>query len=100
MTKINGINVDDFGRCSHWHQEFDVIANKCNQCQHYFTCYLCHNSTCDHEFVPAPHSNISVMCGVCHLEMSGSTYPTLSQCPNCQHAFNPRCHLHQDIYFC
>nr|MWN21561.1 HTH domain-containing protein [Leuconostoc lactis] len=36
----------------------------------------------------------------CGLEMTGNAYLTQTACPRCQHAFNPQCHLHQQIYFC
>lgn len=100
MPDIFGLSLDTSGRCQHWHQSFDVIANMCQQCQTYFACSLCHDALTAHTFQPMPMSQISVMCGVCHLKMTGDTYVNCTKCPACQQAFNPSCHLHHDIYFC
>ncbi|WP_294976726.1 CHY zinc finger protein [uncultured Leuconostoc sp.] len=100
MPEILGIALDDVGRCQHWHQHFDIIANRCQQCQKYFACALCHDQLMSHKFKPIPMSKIGVMCGACHLEMTGDTYVNCVRCPTCQHDFNPRCQLHHDIYFC
>ena len=100
MSEIFGITLDEFGRCQHWHQSFDVIANMCQQCQRYFACALCHDTLMTHTFQPMYMSQISVMCGACRLEMTGTAYIACVRCPACRHEFNPRCHLHHDIYFC
>ncbi|MBM7436364.1 CHY zinc finger protein [Leuconostoc rapi] len=100
MPEIFGLLTDQAGRCQHWHQPVDIIANKCQICQKYFACYLCHDALTSHDFQPMPTSQISVMCGICHFEMSGNTYAGQEKCPACLHAFNPKCHLHHDIYFC
>ena len=99
MTKILGIAVDASGRCQHWHQDFDIIANQCELCQEYFACYLCNDSLRRHAFQPAPLTAKSVRCGNCGFEMTGTIYLKSTNCPQCQHAFNPKCHLHQAIYF-
>ena len=100
MSEIIGLAIDDAGRCQHWHQSVDIIANKCRACQKYFACYLCHHAIMTHQFEPMPMSQISVMCGICHLKMTGNDYIQQTNCPICHHQFNPQCHLHKDIYFC
>lgn len=101
MPKITilGIGIDEAGRCIHWHDSFDVIANKCHECDTYFACYLCHDDLKDHIFQPMPMTHVSVMCGICQLEMTGNTYSKTIKCPNCGHDFNPNCNLHHNIYF-
>ena len=100
MFNILGIGTDAAGRCTHWHIEVDIIANKCQQCRAYYACYLCHNTLTTHEFVPVAKTALGALCGSCGLEMTGNAYLTQTACPRCQHAFNPQCHLHQQIYFC
>ncbi|ERL43724.1 CHY zinc finger family protein [Lactiplantibacillus paraplantarum] len=38
------------------------------------------------------------MCGACRYRMTVTTYH-LGYCPHCHRAFNPRCRLHDRIYF-
>ena len=49
---------------------------------------------------PVAKTALGALCGSCGLEMTGNAYLTQTACPRCQHAFNPQCHLHQQIYFC
>lgn len=100
MPNIIGLAVDKAGRCTHWHTDVDIVANKCAQCQAYYACYLCHNALTTHPFVPVAMADLGVLCGACGFEMTGTVYATCTACPNCQHPFNPKCHLHHEIYFC
>ena len=95
---IHGIDLDQNGRCMHYHTENDVVALSCAQCHRYFACYLCHDAIMTHKFAPADPTDKSVMCGVCHQTMDYQDY-SQNECPNCHHAFNPKCVRHQDIYF-
>lgn len=100
MFDILGIGTDQSGRCTHWHTTVDIIANKCQQCQAYYACYLCHDTLTTHAFEPVAMTALGALCGACGLEMTGNVYRTQTTCPQCHHAFNPQCHLHQHIYFC
>ncbi|MDF8375009.1 hypothetical protein G9401_05360 [Weissella paramesenteroides] len=95
---IHGIQLDSDGRCLHYHTNNDIVALKCAQCHQYFACYQCHDAIMSHEFMPANPEDKSVMCGVCHHIMNYQDY-SQNSCPNCHHAFNPRCALHHEIYF-
>src|SRR5699024_6386394 len=39
MPTIYGDTLDAAGRCTHYHSEKDVIANKCATCNKYWACY-------------------------------------------------------------
>ena len=43
MIEVHGIDTDEAGRCTHYHQEVDVAALKCARCQKYYACYQCHD---------------------------------------------------------
>lgn len=97
---IFGLQLTTDGRCQHYHGPTDVVANKCARCQQYFACYQCHDAMRTHHFVAMPVTPTAkvVCCGNCRHELTWSQYQT-GTCPFCQHAFNPRCALHQTIYF-
>src|SRR5690625_2800772 len=50
MPTIYGDTLDAAGRCTHYHSEKDVIANKCATCDKYWACYECHAAATDHSF--------------------------------------------------
>ncbi|GAF40958.1 hypothetical protein FC83_GL002327 [Agrilactobacillus composti DSM 18527 = JCM 14202] len=99
MIKLFGALVDTAGRCVHYHSNLDVVALKCAQCQRYYACYQCHDAAEDHHFKamaktdPAP-----VLCGNCGHTLTFTQYHQ-GHCAYCQHAFNPKCSLHEGIYF-
>ncbi|CAH1850663.1 CHY zinc finger protein [Convivina intestini] len=95
---IYGLDLDQQGRCHHYHQANDIAALKCTQCQQYYACYQCHNALADHLFVACDPNDLPVLCGVCQQLMNYNQYVT-GVCPSCQSAFNPKCSLHRDIYF-
>lgn len=96
---ILGIDLDSSGRCQHYHSEQDIAALQCGQCKQYYACFKCHDQLCDHSFVSADIKNTKpVMCGHCKKKLSYEQYQHY-RCPYCQAFFNPRCKLHQDIYF-
>ena len=41
--KSGGKVIDEEGRCTHYHQENDIVALKCSDCEKYFSCYHCHD---------------------------------------------------------
>ncbi|HEY4399438.1 MAG TPA: CHY zinc finger protein [Lactobacillaceae bacterium] len=100
---INGLGLDEHGRCQHWHSTRDVVANRCATCGDFYACHLCHAALTAHAFAPMPRQSnqTAVQCGVCQYEMTAAEYLQAQyRCPNCQHEFNPACALHADIYFC
>ncbi|WP_082610433.1 CHY zinc finger protein [Liquorilactobacillus satsumensis] len=98
MSIIHGIEVDEAGRCCHYHQANDIVGLKCAQCQQYFACYKCHDTLRDHRFVPCAKHAAPAICGVCKFTMDFQKY-VQGFCPNCQHSFNPKCRVHYGIYF-
>ena len=42
--------IDEEGRCTHYHQENDIVALKCSDCEKYFSCYHCHDELENHLF--------------------------------------------------
>ncbi|MHA8111493.1 CHY zinc finger protein [Lactobacillaceae bacterium Melli_B4] len=99
MSLIYGIDLDNDGRCTHYHSALDVVALKCAQCQSYYACYQCHDELVDHQFVGSDSTKgHPVMCGHCRKQLTYEQYQ-LGKCVFCQHPFNPRCKLHQHIYF-
>ena len=50
MLKILGLDLDEVGRCSHYHGSNDIVALKCGSCQAFYACYRCHDAICDHSF--------------------------------------------------
>lgn len=57
MIEIHGIDTDEAGRCTHYHQEVDVAGLKCARCQKYYACYQCHDQLEDHPLPPAVRKN-------------------------------------------
>ena len=50
IMKIYGIQLDQAGRCRHYHSEADVVALRCCQCHKYYACYKCHDESENHDF--------------------------------------------------
>lgn len=100
MDMIYGDELDDCGRCRHYHTELDVAALKCAECGRYYACYQCHDDLEDHAFQPTGETESwPVLCGSCRSRLTYEEYET-GRCPHCGHPFNPRCSRHRDIYFC
>ncbi|MCW1909154.1 hypothetical protein N7X57_01540 [Lactiplantibacillus paraplantarum] len=95
---IYGLGLDAAGRCQHYHLETDIAALWCEQCRRYYACYQCHDALCQHAFVASTPLSLAVMCGACRYRMTITTYH-VGYCPHCHRAFNPRCRLHDRIYF-
>ncbi|NVY95734.1 hypothetical protein HU830_00725 [Lactobacillus sp. DCY120] len=100
MESILGLEVDQDGRCLHYHQSTDIVGLYCSQCHRYYACYLCHQALCQHPFCPSSKtSGWPVLCGSCRQRLTFEQYQK-GYCPFCQSPFNPRCQLHEEIYFC
>ena len=99
IMKIYGIQLDQAGRCRHYHSEADVVALRCCQCHKYYACYKCHDESENHDFKPADASDpVPVLCGNCMNQLTREQYAR-GFCHYCRHQFNPGCRLHHDIYF-
>lgn len=99
MTVIRGVEVDEQGRCAHWHTERDVVANLCEACGQFWACHECHDALADHPFGRVdPAASDTVLCGVCGHLSSYVDYSASHVCAGCGHAFNPRCALHRGLY--
>lgn len=96
---ICGIQLDSDSRCIHYHQPNDVAAMECGQCHQYFACYQCHDLVVDHDFVPITTKDTTpVMCGRCKHRLTYEQYQE-KVCPYCFAKFNPKCELHEHLYF-
>ena len=99
MIMIYGIGLDSEGRCLHYHTKCDVVALKCNKCKEYFACYQCHNQLQNHPFEPVSKEDVApVICGSCRHFLTFDEYKKRA-CLYCRHAFNPKCPVHETIYF-
>ena len=99
QLKIQGIGLDEQGRCIHYHKKCDVAALKCACCQKYYACFSCQDAMEDHSFAATgTEEQYPVLCGNCHHTLTKEQYGQGS-CPFCGIAFNPRCKLHTHIYF-
>ena len=97
--RIHGLDLDDNGRCRHYHKNCDVVALKCSACGRYYACYECHDALEDHTFAATDLTEeYPVLCGNCHTTLTREEYLTGS-CVHCGFSFNPNCKLHYGIYF-
>ncbi len=63
--EIHGLDLDQAGRCRHYHLAVDVAALKCSRCQKYYACYRCHDALENHHFMACERENWPVLCGIC-----------------------------------
>ena len=99
MLKILGLDLDEVGRCSHYHGSNDIVALKCGSCQAFSACYRCHDAICDHSFKALDKTKSKIiLCGACRTLIDWQDYHK-GGCPSCHHSFNPKCSRHSEIYF-
>lgn len=55
--EIHGLDLDQAGRCRHYHLAVDVAALKCSRCQKYYACYRCHDALENHHFMACEREN-------------------------------------------
>lgn len=100
---VRGIDLDDQGRCAHWHGPTDVIAIRFPCCNGWFACWDCHRELADHPPQRWPREAFgarAVLCGACRTELTIEAYLSCdARCPACRAAFNPRCERHHPLYF-
>ncbi|MBA2378916.1 MAG: hypothetical protein H0V76_05015 [Blastocatellia bacterium] len=101
--RVFGVDVDRETRCAHWHGPTDVIALKFKCCGRWYPCYECHTDVAGHPATQWPVSERSteaILCGSCGTKLTIDEYFAASSiCPKCNHAFNPGCAKHYDLYF-
>ena len=101
--EIKGKKVDNQTRCIHYHSPLDIIAIKFKCCNSYYPCYQCHEEAADHPsqvWKKEDFETKAIICGACKTEMSINTYKSSDyQCPSCSANFNPKCSLHDHLYF-
>ncbi|MGT2887969.1 CHY zinc finger protein [Streptococcus didelphis] len=94
-----GLDLDKETRCRHYHTARDIAALKCQTCQKYYACYICHDSLESHSFKASSKAEAyPVLCGACRKVMSRLAYEK-GYCPYCSKPFNPKCSAHKAIYF-
>lgn len=101
--EIKGKTTDRQTRCIHYYSSLDIIAIKFKCCNNFYPCYQCHEEEANH---PAKVWNKeefetrAILCGACKNEMSISAYKSSGySCPYCATPFNPKCSLHDHLYF-
>ncbi|WP_370513942.1 CHY zinc finger protein [Corynebacterium sp. zg331] len=98
---IRGRGVDAQGRCAHYRQSWDVVANLCATCGAWWACHRCHAEAADHPFGRVRREEAgTVLCGACGHHMGYAQYHGAAGCPQCGHPFNPGCGAHAGLYFC
>lgn len=103
MLEIKGKVIDNKTRCIHYHSVLDIIAIKFKCCNNYFPCYQCHEEESDHTtqvWEKVDFEIKAIICGACKTEMSITAYKSSDyKCPFCSSNFNPKCSLHDYLYF-
>ena len=102
-VQIKGKIIDNQTRCTHYHSPLDIIAIKFKCCNSYYPCYQCHEQEAGHPsqvWKKEDFETKAIICGACKTEMSINTYKSSDyQCPYCSEKFNPKCSLHDHLYF-
>lgn len=99
---VGGARIDAACRCVHYGSELDVVAIRLACCDVYFPCFRCHDEAMGHtrlRWIPADADERAILCGVCRARLTIRTYRAVTACPECSHAFNPGCRLHEALYF-
>lgn len=99
---VGGEPVDGACRCVHYRSELDVVAIRLACCDVYFPCFRCHDEAVEHarlRWTPAEADERAILCGACGTRLRIRTYRAVTECPECSHAFNPGCRLHEELYF-
>lgn len=98
-VKMHGIGLDSAGRCVHYHTSCDIASLLCGKCRKYYACFSCHDELEDHPFqATGSEEPYPVLCGVCRHPLTHKEYAA-GACPYCGREFNPRCKVHEEIYF-
>ncbi|CAB4256086.1 similar to Saccharomyces cerevisiae YKL084W HOT13 Zinc-binding mitochondrial intermembrane space (IMS) protein involved in a disulfide relay system for IMS import of cysteine-containing proteins [Maudiozyma barnettii] len=105
MVKLVGKLVDDQTRCIHWNSQLDVMAIKFKCCQTFYPCFECHQEVANHDpirydlKIEKDATTSTILCGICHNEMTFNEYSNGIKCTSCLTDFNPGCKLHYGLYF-
>lgn len=102
MHRVIGA-IDHETRCSHYHNEEDIIAIKLKCCGTYYGCYFCHEEAANHKSVVWAREEWhtkEVLCGKCGAELTIEEYLHSNYtCLACNANFNPKCRNHYRYYF-
>ncbi|MEE1620872.1 CHY zinc finger protein [Zafaria sp. Z1313] len=100
---VLGAVVDSLTRCVHYRTELDIVAIRFPCCDAFYPCRWCHDE------VPGQHptrtwpaadrDEAAVLCGACRRTLRIDEYTAAESCPHCTAPFNPRCKLHEELYF-
>lgn len=103
LPAVNGVEVDAYTKCAHYHSERDIIAIKHKCCDTFYACIQCHNELAGHAPVVWPKTERAaeaILCGNCQHVLRINEYLACDNtCPACQAAFNPGCANHYPLYF-
>lgn len=95
--------IDSQTRCEHYGGNNDRIAIKFYCCNHYYSCYKCHEQYGCGAIKVWPHEKLhqkAILCGNCETELTINEYLASGyRCPSCGAAFNPGCSIHYHLYF-
>jgi uncharacterized CHY-type Zn-finger protein len=100
---VHGVDVDDRGRCAHFHEPGDIVSIRFACCGRYFACHLCHAQLADHtaeRWPPLAFHVEAVLCGACRTELTIDDYLASStRCPQCGADFDAALAVHHPFYF-
>ena len=107
VPTVYGAVLDASTRCIHFHSARDIVAIKFACCRRYYPCFQCHDEAVRREFSPhtarqwpqAEWTELAILCGACHRQLSITEYRQVDRCPHCAAEFNPGCRLHGHLYF-
>ena len=101
--QVNGVDIDPWTRCGHYHTDLDIIAIRFKCCGEWYPCIECHRAVAGHESVTWKVSErdvATVLCGQCGRHLTTDEYANCdSTCPKCGANFNPGCAKHFHLYF-
>lgn len=99
MVEFYGVDIDSDSRCTHYNTKTDIVSIKCGICNKYYACYKCHNELEEHNFGVISRNDLApVLCGYCNHTLTYDQYQQ-QMCIYCGCGFNPKCRLHENIYF-
>lgn len=97
--KIHGIGLDKAGRCTHYHTQLDIAALLCAKCRKYYRAILV---MMNWKIIHLPQQHRKKLILFYAETAAGNLHfrNTKGSCPYCHAGFNPKCSLHENIYFC
>ncbi len=101
---VQGIDVDDAGRCAHYQTQLDIVSFRLPCCDGFWACRECHDALHPEHLVqvwgPDEWRRRIVLCGACKGRFSLKVYSAdHTRCPKCFVPWNPNCIYHHALYF-